>query len=70
MIVSRIPTSERLLFSRDEAAQMLSVSPRSITYMIDSNRLSVTRLGRRTLIHRAELERFARIDQPNFRIAA
>ncbi|MCU1324254.1 MAG: Helix-turn-helix domain [Acidobacteriaceae bacterium] len=70
MIASRIPTNERLLFSRDEAAQLLSVSPRTVTYAIDANRLSVTRIGRRTLISRGELERFAKIDQPNFRIAA
>jgi len=66
----RIPASDRLLFSRKEAAQMLGVSERTITYAIDYRRLDVIRIGRRTLIHKNELERFARIDQPKFRIAA
>ncbi len=67
---NQFPMSARLLFSRKEAALMLGLSERSITYAIDNNRLSITRYGRRTLIHRTELQRFARIDQPNFRVAA
>jgi excisionase family DNA binding protein len=66
----RISNADRILFSRNESAQILGVSARTLTYAIDANRLSVIRLGRRTLIHRSELERFARIDQPNYRIAA
>lgn len=66
----RIPASDRLLFSRKEVAQMLSVSERTVTYAIDNGKLDITRIGRRTLIHKSELERFARIDQPKFRIAA
>jgi excisionase family DNA binding protein len=58
--------TDRLLYSRKEVAKLLSVSERTITHLIDCDRLSIYRLGRRTLIHRDELLRFARIDQPRF----
>jgi len=67
---NRIPASDRLLFSRKEAAAMLGVSERTVTYAIDYKRLDVIRIGRRTMISRAELLRFATIDQPNFRLEA
>lgn len=70
MIENRIPASDRLLFSRKEAAAMLGVSERTITYAIDYKRLDVIRIGRRTMLHRNELTRFASIDQPNFRLEA
>lgn len=69
-MTNRIPAADRLLFSRKESAAILGVSERTLTYAIDANRLRVTRIGRRTLLHRAELERFARIDNPTFRLAA
>lgn len=59
-------TIDRLLYSRREAARLLSISERSLTHLISNKRVSVTRVGRRTLIHRDELLRFARIDTPRF----
>jgi DNA binding domain, excisionase family len=57
---------DRLLYSRREAARLLSISERSLTTLIFNERISIARVGRRTLIHKDELMRFARIDQPSF----
>ena len=52
--------SLKLLFGKREAAGALSISRRKIDYLISSKVLRATRIGRRTLIHRRELERLAR----------
>jgi excisionase family DNA binding protein len=70
MIPNRIPATDRLLFGRRECASMLGVSERTLTYAIAYNKLNVVRIGRRTLIHRDELLRFAKKDQPNFSLLA
>jgi len=56
--------SEQLLFSKRDAARMLSVSTRTIDNLIRAKRLSVRRIGRRTLIPRSALEQLARRDVP------
>ena len=50
----------KLLFSKTETAAAIGVSPRKIDYLIRDNQLHATRIGRRTLIHRREIERLAR----------
>ena len=50
----------RLLFSRREAARALAISVRKLDYLISERKLKTTRIGRRCLVHRSELERFAR----------
>jgi excisionase family DNA binding protein len=52
----------RLLFSQREGARVLGVSLRTIQNFIASKQLPVRRLGRRVLIHRKDLEAFARRD--------
>jgi excisionase family DNA binding protein len=66
MSTNPIPYSERLLFSQNEAANLLGVSGRAIRYAIFHDRLSTIKLGRRRMIAREELLRYARHDQPKF----
>jgi excisionase family DNA binding protein len=61
---------ERLNFSRREAAGLLGVSLRAVDYAICNDRLDSTKYGRRRMIPRDELFRFARIDQPRFTLPA
>ena len=51
---------EQILVSRQEAAKALSISVRSLDYMIARGELPARKLGKRTLIPRAALEKFAR----------
>jgi len=53
---------EKLLFSKREAAHMLSVSPRTLDTLIANRRLPVRRVHKRVLIHRTDLHGFARKD--------
>ena len=54
----------RLLYSREEAAQILGISLRSVDYAIANEQLTPIRKGDRVLIHVDELERFARQNHP------
>ncbi|HEY0701167.1 MAG TPA: helix-turn-helix domain-containing protein [Candidatus Acidoferrales bacterium] len=56
--------SDKILFSRDEAAGMLSISVRSVDYLLARGELRAVRKGRRLLIPRTELERWAKKDNP------
>jgi excisionase family DNA binding protein len=47
-----------------EAALMLSISKRSLDYLIASGDIAVRRIGTRVLIQAQELERFARGNHP------
>ena len=55
---------EKLLVGREEAALMLSISKRSLDYLIASGDIAVRRIGTRVLIQAQELERFARGNHP------
>ena len=52
----------RLLYDRKHAAQMLSISVRSLDYLISNKKLQTRRIGKRILISHGELVRFARAD--------
>ena len=54
----------KLLVSRDEAAQLLSISQRGLDYLIANRRLPTRRIGGRVLIPVAELRKYARGDHP------
>ena len=55
-----MPSVSKFLLSRREAAQSLSISLRTLDYLIAGGKLTVRRIGRRVLIEPAELlERFA-----------
>jgi excisionase family DNA binding protein len=49
----------KLLYTKREAAQLLSLSVRSIDYLITSCEIASRRVRRRVLIHRDAIERFA-----------
>lgn len=53
---------ERLLVDRKRAAQYLSLSQRSLDYLVANKQLAVRRIGGRVLIPLQELKRFARAD--------
>ena len=50
---------QKLLYAKKEAAAMLSISVRSLEYLIVRGELKVRRFGGRTLVHHKELERRA-----------
>jgi len=55
-------SSKKILYPRPESASLLSISLRSLDDLIARKELPVCRIGGRILIHRDELERFARRD--------
>ena len=54
--------TELILISKREAAKALSISVRTLDYLIAAKELTVRRVGRRCLIPRKSLEDFARRD--------
>ena len=48
---------DKLALGIDEAAGLIGLSPWTIRKYVSTGRLSVVKIGRRTLIERAELER-------------
>ena len=59
-----IRAEEKLLLSRCEAAQVLSISQRALDYLVATQRLPTRRIGKRVLIPVADLRRYARADHP------
>jgi hypothetical protein len=55
---------EKLLYSSADAAIALSISIRSVDYLISEGKLTVRRIGRKTLIPVGDVRRFARADHP------
>ena len=55
-------TADKVLLTRRDAARLLSVSVRTIDTLLARRELTTRRIGRRRLIPRAELARFARRD--------
>ena len=53
---------EKILFDRKSAALALSISVRSLDYLIAGGQLKTRRIGRKVLVHRSELRRFAQAD--------
>lgn len=65
----------RLFYSRKEAAYLLSISVRSLDYLIAEGRLHTRKIGAKILVPHDELLRFARHDRsedirPKLRTAA
>lgn len=54
----------KLLVSREEAAQLLSISQRGLDYLIANRRLPTRRIGGRVLIPVSDLRKYARGDHP------
>jgi excisionase family DNA binding protein len=60
-----MPLAPRLLYTRAEAAWMLSISKASVQELVHRGVLREIQMGRRLLIHRDELERFGRQGAPD-----
>lgn len=52
----------RLLYDRKNAARQLSISLRSLDYLIAARKFNTRRIGKKVLIPHGELVRFARGD--------
>jgi excisionase family DNA binding protein len=61
---ARVSVDEKLLVSRQEAAQILSIGLRSLDYLVANKQLAFRRIGSRILIAMSDLQRFARADHP------
>lgn len=59
-----IPAEEKLLVSRGEAAQLLSISQRGLDYLIANRKLPTRRIGGRVLVPMADLRKYVRGDHP------
>ena len=59
-----VAPEDKLLVSREEAAQMLSISQRGLDYLVASKRLPTRRIGGRVLIPVADLRKYACLDHP------
>lgn len=57
-----VGAESKFLASREEAAQMLSISQRALDYLIATRRLPTRRIGGRVLIAVYELRKYARAD--------
>lgn len=64
-----MPPDAKLLVGREEAAAMVSLSVRSIDYLLANKQLACRKIGNRTMIPVSELQRFVRKDHPE-RIAS
>jgi hypothetical protein len=53
------PSGSRLLYDRKEAARQLSISIRSLDYLIAAKAFQTRRMGRKVMIPHGELVRFA-----------
>lgn len=53
---------EKLLYDRRSAAEALSLSVRSLDYLISRKEIRTRRVGKKVLIHASELRRFAASD--------
>lgn len=51
--------AHRFLYDRKEAARMLSISVRSLDYLIAAKQLETRRIGKKVLITHASLVRYA-----------
>jgi excisionase family DNA binding protein len=66
---ANISPDAKLLVGREEAAEILSLSVRSIDYLLASKELPFRKIGTRTMIPSSALQSFARTNHPE-RIAS
>lgn len=59
---SREPVADQILYSVPQAARVLGISPRLVWGFVQRGELKARRVGVRVLVHRGELEKFARRD--------
>ena len=52
--------TEKILFSRKNAAAAMDISLRTVDYLISSGKLKTIKIGRRTLVKQKSIEMLAR----------
>jgi hypothetical protein len=55
---------DKLLVSQEEAVRILSISKRSVEYLVATRQLSTRRIGTRALIPIEDVRKLARFDHP------
>ncbi len=65
---SELGSQFKLMYTKAEAAKMLSLSVRTIEYLIASKELTVRRVGKRVLVPYSSLLAFTRRDHPTGRV--
>jgi len=69
--VSAVPTSDKILLSRHEAAQLLGISWRMLDELVKRGEIRIRRVGGptrgRVLFSRTELQRFAEVTETSKR---
>lgn len=58
-------TPEKVLYSRKDAALCLSISLRTLDYLISQRQLITRRIGKKVLVPAMELRKFAKADHPD-----
>jgi len=61
-IKTQLPEPARLLYSQKESSRILGISLRTMQALIAVKKIPARRIGRRVLVHRKDLEAFARHD--------
>jgi excisionase family DNA binding protein len=54
--------SGRILHPRSDAAHLLAISLRKLDQLVREQAIKIVKIGRRTLVPQAELERFAKLN--------
>ncbi|ADW69072.1 hypothetical protein AciX9_2027 [Granulicella tundricola MP5ACTX9] len=62
VVGSLSPAPQKLLYDRKSAAYVLSISTRSLDWLVSQKQLATRRLGKKVMITHGELVRFARAD--------
>jgi len=66
---SGLPISQsKLMYGKAEAAEMLSISVRTLDYLIANKKLTVRRIGKRVLIAHNALVQFSKQDHQTGRV--
>jgi len=66
--MSKEAIEQPILLTRRAAAALLSISERSLDYAIQRGEIKVRRAGRKVLVPRSEVERYARRDHEALRM--
>jgi excisionase family DNA binding protein len=57
---------ERILYTRQESAKLLSISVDTLDRLIAAKKLTARRVGRKVLLQHVELQKFSRKDTTSF----
>lgn len=64
LLSNNVPQPAKLLYTKRQAAHLLSLSLRTIDNLISRKQLSVVRIGGRVMIRAIDLQHFVKVDHP------